>query len=705
MTFYTTYSFNRIYLSILGICLVAGQALPQESAWSYSSYQITDEHRYEYGAMGPHWGHHLGHMVRTADGELWYVDDTGNNVYQNPAAYIHHFDGDGWDHVATAQNPNTIQQNIATIAVGDTVYIYGMNTANGFVEEAKFDAVSGSVIPYEHILNAGGGTNYIGAAVSPSGIRVVWWTRVVNNDGPSPWYYIYHDAQGWHGPIESWVPGNDFSYNFVSFENDSTFWITGELPGGAAPNWVFKMGAGMVRLGEPLEDVAVYTQDITAHSIWVNPLDGGIHLFGQSHGGTVSYYYHPQGGSWPEEESALPIGTVSRFRTVDSDDGNLYLVYNSSGFKMVPLSKASIIGPLDFTGEEVIDIGRVIGFESTGSVWAETRSYQTNSIPGLTFGFYGNLWENSALLRSLHVIPEPGPALKLLLPNGQETLVGDEQETISWTYNPADGIEEVALEWRSGSASWQSIESRVPNNGYAIWDVPAENGSNYELRIYDADNPLQADTSDRPFNIAWEFIFEGPPIATILSPAEDVTLDINESLIASGEATDPDGYVVRHEWDMGNGEIFSGVSMTSVTYAWDASGYYSLKFRAKDDSGLWGEADSIVVTVGDPSSTRSANTRGLINTLKLKRSWPNPFNPNVNIEMSLPSSQPARIEILDLTGRTVYDTMLSAGTPGRTIVMHWNGLDNQGQTIGSGTYIVRVTQNNLIEIMKVTLLR
>jgi hypothetical protein len=693
-------------LSIIVFYSITSLALSQENDWSYSSYQLTDEHRYVTGAATPGWGHHLGHMVRTADNQLWYVDDTGNDVYHNPAANIHRFTGDGWDHFATIQNPNTIQQMVTTLAVGDTVYIYGWNTFSWDLEESKLDAVSGEVIPYQSVVHGSPGTNYLGAAVAPNGTRVVWWTGVVNNDGPGPWYYSYHDSEGWHDPIESWVPANAFSYNFVSFEDDSTFWVGGELPGGMPPNWSFKMGAGRVRLGQPLEEIVEYTDDLLAHSIWVNPVDKGVHLFGQSFMGTVSYYYRPHDGPWPEEGVPLPIGTVYRFRTVDSDDGNLYLVYNSNGFNMVPLLKSSISGALDLSSFEVVDIGRVIGFENTSAIWAETRAYQTNNIPGLAFAFHGNIWEDSGLLRSLHVLPGAGQPLKILLPNGQETLAGDEVETISWTFDPAANIDEVTIEWRAGSDPWQTVETQATNDGYFDWNTPERNGSDFELRIYDSSNPEIADTSDRPFSMTWEYVPEGPPVATILSPTGDVSLEVGETLTATGEATDIDGYVVRHEWDMDNGTVRSGISLTTVTYAWDTDGYYSLKYRAKDDAGLWGEADSVLVTVGDPTSINSGtNSKNMPETIEMHRAWPNPFNPNISIEVRLPSSQSAQIEVLDLSGRTVYDTSLTAGVSGRTAIFQWNGYNNVGQTVDSGTYIVRVSQDHLTELVKVTLLR
>ena len=74
------FSFTGIALSLC--LLLLGTANGQE--YFYDSYQVTNQHRYQQGAVGGFWGHHLGHMVRTATQGLWYMDDTGNDVNINP---------------------------------------------------------------------------------------------------------------------------------------------------------------------------------------------------------------------------------------------------------------------------------------------------------------------------------------------------------------------------------------------------------------------------------------------------------------------------------------------------------------------------------------------------------------------------------------------------------------------------------------------
>ena len=256
----------RAFGVALAAVLLSTTADAQE--YYYESYQVSDQHRFQDGAMGGSWGHHLGHMVRTATQGLWYVDDTGRDVTIDPNITYHRFDGTQWVLMRTLANPQTIQQNTVTLAIGDSLFTYGLNTASGYVEEAVCDTRTNTASYNRRIRYTGLGRNYIGAAVSPGGTRVVWWVRNVAPIGPSDWVYMYNKGDGWSNSIISSVPANDFSYVFASFLNDTTFHVGGELVYGYGP-WTFNAGAGMVVLGQPLSGLTPLAgANIGGNAIW-----------------------------------------------------------------------------------------------------------------------------------------------------------------------------------------------------------------------------------------------------------------------------------------------------------------------------------------------------------------------------------------------------------------------------------------------------
>jgi len=67
---------------------------------------------------------------------------------------------------------------------------------------------------------------------------------------------------------------------------------------------------------------------------------------------------------------------------------------------------------------------------------------------------------------------------------------------------------------------------------------------------------------------------------------------------------------------------------------------------------------------------------------------PNPFNGSVLLEAHIPASVAWRLEIRSIDGRLVRKFEGSSVAPGPVRVV-WDGGDSFGQTLGSGTYLVR----------------
>ena len=489
------------------------------------SYQVTDKHRFETGAAGGFWGHHLGHLVRTRSQGLWYVDDTGNNAGRNPAINYHHFDGSQWILAKTLSNPSTIQQNTATLAIGDTIYSYGMNIlgggyingqyimGGGNIEEAIYDVKTNVAaynrkirfVPPPDPLPANyGGYNYIGAAVSPSGTRVVWWTMAVDKGGPSEWQYMYNTGSGWSNTIISKIPRNAFSYVFASFLNDSIFFVGGELPGGSAPNWTYAVGAGKVILGSPITDFTILNGlNIAVNDIWVNRSNGDAHLFPYGPTGKIGYFYKPAKGVWSDTVTLVGSSIIGRWRFIDSPDGNLYLILSESGFKRMIIPKSSISGKINFNGLAINSINSDDGFTASYAIWPEVREYQTTPVGGINFVYPGNDFSYSNLLRHVDIAQNDGSVLmNINIPNGNEIFNADTFQNISWYKLNNTGIDSVKIELSiDGGSVWSVISAKAPNNGKYLWKTPQISSSHCLVRLTNPISSTVYDVSDVPFTI------------------------------------------------------------------------------------------------------------------------------------------------------------------------------------------------------------
>jgi hypothetical protein len=84
--------------------------------------------------------------------------------------------------------------------------------------------------------------------------------------------------------------------------------------------------------------------------------------------------------------------------------------------------------------------------------------------------------------------------------------------------------------------------------------------------------------------------------------------------------------------------------------------------------------------------------------------FPNPFNPRINISLTLGDPQSVELCILDMTGRRV--SVLANGMFGTGIhTFTWQGNDSQGRLLASGNYLVQLKTEESVHSEKVSLIR
>ncbi len=71
------------------------------------------------------------------------------------------------------------------------------------------------------------------------------------------------------------------------------------------------------------------------------------------------------------------------------------------------------------------------------------------------------------------------------------------------------------------------------------------------------------------------------------------------------------------------------------------------------------------------------------------KTYPNPFNPETQLVLSLPQRTRVSVKIFDLRGRLVR-TLFSGDLEAGTVVLKWQGRDDQGRRISSGVYYALV---------------
>ncbi|MBD3232325.1 MAG: aminotransferase class I/II-fold pyridoxal phosphate-dependent enzyme [candidate division Zixibacteria bacterium] len=84
--------------------------------------------------------------------------------------------------------------------------------------------------------------------------------------------------------------------------------------------------------------------------------------------------------------------------------------------------------------------------------------------------------------------------------------------------------------------------------------------------------------------------------------------------------------------------------------------------------------------------------------------YPNPFNSRCFIWFSVHNRDKVKITVYDTAGRRVRSLMNRSLNPGRHRI-EWDGRNYNGERVASGTYIIRLTQGEMAESTKVTLLK
>jgi hypothetical protein len=174
------------------------------------------------------------------------------------------------------------------------------------------------------------------------------------------------------------------------------------------------------------------------------------------------------------------------------------------------------------------------------------------------------------------------------------------------------------------------------------------------------------------------------------------------------------------EWTLGDGDLF-GIS------AVDAWGFV---VQELDEDILEGETDltliltqntwlpdSLIDFASQPITVRVAHERGdpdgrspdqLPLRPELKPNYPNPFNPETRLVYGVPEGTPAgtrmALEIFNMRGQRVRSFPIADAEAGWHDVI-WDGRDGGGRLQSTGTYVMRFTCGNRVEVGKMSMIK
>jgi len=113
--------------------------------------------------------------------------------------------------------------------------------------------------------------------------------------------------------------------------------------------------------------------------------------------------------------------------------------------------------------------------------------------------------------------------------------------------------------------------------------------------------------------------------------------------------------------------------------------------------GLWIESNSVPTAVDGEEIAKQR--------FELPPSSPNPFNPRTTVRYVVPGGgERVRLAVFDLRGRLVR-TLIDAPLPAGAGSIVWDGVDDGGRSVASGTYLIQLMAGRETAVQKVTLVK
>ena len=124
-----------------------------------------------------------------------------------------------------------------------------------------------------------------------------------------------------------------------------------------------------------------------------------------------------------------------------------------------------------------------------------------------------------------------------------------------------------------------------------------------------------------------------------------------------------------------------------------SNGTYYYRLKQIDFDGSFSYTKEVEVAVGI-----------LPDHYSLFQNYPNPFNPTTAIQFQVPKISNVTIKIYNMLGQEIK-TLFSGQVQQGTYSVEWNGLNNEGTRMSSGTYVYRITTKEFVQSRKMILMK
>jgi len=252
-----------------------------------------------------------------------------------------------------------------------------------------------------------------------------------------------------------------------------------------------------------------------------------------------------------------------------------------------------------------------------------------------------------------------------------------------------------------------NVETVVTTTTSATVNGPLTEGATYWWYVelsYDGGG-----TWENPSSV-WKFTVDAGASAVmplVGSPARGVTIGTNSPTLSWYLPTQSQS-ALSYEVELSNSPDFSNATKydniaqlnSQVTDLTEGEYYWRVRSKTSGSTSIYSNTGNF--KVGSVTSVEGEEELPL--SYSIDQNYPNPFNPTTTINYSLPEANFVTIKIYNMLGQEVKTLISEEVKAGRHNV-NWNGDNNYGMKVSSGTYIYRITAGEFVQAKKMILLK